>query len=270
MERNKTGVVVLVLLAGFFIIAVAMVFNTSVRRESALKHQASINEKIDFLNSIDLNVYWIGGFPAELEKLRESTKVIMPEEISKENMPIKSSTFRITYTDGDGKQKEILPRKYSEYMMIVITTGEGFSDEAKEVLRDCIVSNGVPVLCIGGDACEMVGTLLIHGSGYDKNHNFYYKLNDGYKDPYLDVKAVTAGGIELADDFCSKLSEYCNASASKKMAEASEIVASARISASAANSTTAAPETSETNESSPSESVTESSETVFLPILPSS
>lgn len=270
MERNKTGIVVLVLLAGFFIIAVAMVFNTSVRRESALKHQSSINEKIDFLNSIDLNVYWIGGFPAELEKLRESTNVIMPEAITKENMPIKASTFHITYTDGEGKEKEILPRKYSEYMMIVITTGEGFSDEAKEILRDCIVSNGVPVLCIGGDACEMVGTLLIHGSGYDKDHNFFYKLNDGYQDPYLDVKAVSAGGAEFADAFCTKLSEYCNMSATKKIAEASERIAAAQTAASIPNATSKASETAEASEMSPSESVTESSEKIVLPLPPSS
>ena len=70
MSRNKTSFVVLVILAGIFVIAIAMVFNTSVRRENALKRQASVNEKIEFLNSIDLTVYWIGGFPSELEKLR--------------------------------------------------------------------------------------------------------------------------------------------------------------------------------------------------------
>ena len=57
MERNKTGIIVLVFLAGFFIIAVAMIFNTSVRRENALKRQNTVNEKIEFLNSIDLTVY---------------------------------------------------------------------------------------------------------------------------------------------------------------------------------------------------------------------
>jgi hypothetical protein len=250
MERNKTGVIVLVLLAGFFIIAIAMVFNTSVRRESVLKHQASVNEKIEFLNSIDLTVYWIGGFPSELEKLRESTNVIMPEEISNDNMPIRSSTFHITVTEESGKKEEIVPRKYSEYMLIVITTGEGFSDEAKEVLRDCIVYNGVPVLCIGGDACEMVGTLLIHGSGYAKDHTFFYKLNDGYKDSYIEAKAVSAGGVDLADAFCTKLCEYCNISATKKMTEASERIASAASSAEEAATATTA-------DTDPSETVTE-------------
>lgn len=249
----------MVLLAGFFIIAVAMVFNTSVRRDSALKHQASINEKIEFLNSIDLTVYWIGGFPAELEKLRESTKVIMPEEITKENMPIKSSSFHITVTDEDGNKQEILPRKYSEYMIIVITTGEGFSDDAKEVLRDCIVYNGVPVLCIGEDACEMIGTLLIHGSGYSKDFSIFYKLNEGYQEPYLDTKAVSEGGSSLADAFCTKLSEYCNNTANKKMTEASERIASASVSASEADITAT------TSESSSAESVPESSEMSEIP-----
>lgn len=261
LTRNKTGIIVLVLLAGFFIIAVAMVFNTSVRRDNALKRQASVNEKIEFLNSIDLTVYWVGGFPSELEKLRAKTNVIMPEEVSKENMPIRSSTFRITITDEKGESKEIVPRKYSEYMLIVITTGEGFSEEAKEVLRDCIVYNGVPVLCIGSDACQLVSTLLIHGSGYAKDYTLFYKLNDGYKEPYLDTKAVAAGGVDFADEFCTKLSEYCNYSATKKQAEASEIISSANISASEAAST------SESTE--PSESAAETTKKLVpLPPLP--
>ena len=250
----------LVILAGFFVIAMAMVFNTSVRRESALKKQASVNEKIEFLNSIDLTVYWIGGFPSELEKLREKTTIIMPEEISRETMPIKSSTFRIEIKEKSGATSEIVPRKYSEYMMIVLASTEGITDEAKDILRDCIVYNGVPVLCIGSDACQFVGTILIHGSGYDKDHTLYYKLNEGYKEPYLDVKAVSAGGVEFADAFCARLCEYCNVTAVKKNAEASEKIASAAASANEAaattNETAAAEIPSET-----SESVTETRET---------
>ena len=234
MERNKTGIIILVFFAGFFVLATAMLFNTSVRRENALKRQESVNEKIEFLNSIDLTVYWIGGFPSELEALRASTNVIMPEAISDENMPVRSSTFHISITDDSGKTKEIVPRKYSEYMMIVITTGEGFTDETKEVLRNCIVNNGVPVLCIGSDACQLIGTILIHGTGYDKDYSIFYKLNEGYKEPYLDKTAVSAGGIDLADAFCTGLCEYCNVSAVKKQEEAFERIASANISASEA------------------------------------
>ena len=262
MARSKTGILVLVFLAGFFIIAVSMVFNTSVRRENALKRQNSVNEKIEFLNSIDLTVYWIGGFPSELEKLRANTKVIMPEEVNKETMPIRSSTFRIKITEKKGAEtKEIVPRKYSEYMLIVLTTGEGFSDEAKEALRDSIVYNGVPVLCIGSDACRLVGTILIHGSGFDKDHSMFYKLNDGYKEPYLDKKAVAAGGVELAEDFCTKLCEYCNVSADQKQAKASEIIASASSSAE---------QTPEISITEPSESVTETTERPPLLLPPSS
>ena len=236
----------LVILAGIFVIAIAMVFNTSVRRENALKRQASVNEKIEFLNSIALTVYWIGGFPSELEKLRQNTNVIMPEDISRETMPVKSSTFRIEIKEKSGTTKEIVPRKYSEYMLIVLTSTEGITEEAKEILRDCIVYNGVPILCVGSDACQFVGTILIHGSGYDKDHTLYYKLNEGYKEPYIDVKAVSAGGVEFADAFCAKLCEYCNVSAEKKNAEASERIASASISAGEAAATSTTTETSET------------------------
>ena len=262
MARNKTGILVVVFLAGFFIIAVSMVFNTSVRRENALKRQSTVNEKIDFLNSIDLTVYWIGGFPSELERLRPNTKVIMPEEVNKETMPVRSSTFRITITEKDSKEsKEIVPRKYSEYMLIVITTGEGFSDEAKEALRDSIVYNGVPVLCIGADACRLVGTILIHGSGFDKDHTMFYKLNVGYKEPYLDKKAVSAGGVEFADAFCTKLCEYCNISAEQKQSQASDIIASASVSAE---------QTTEASITDPSESVTETTQRPPLLMPPSS
>ena len=214
-----------------------MVFNTSVRRESALKHQSSINEKIDFLNLIDLTVYWVGGFPAEIENLRQSTKVIMPEEISEDNMPIRSSTFRITIKEDSGRTKEIVPRQYSEYNLIVINTGSGFTDEGKAVLRNCIVDNDIPVLCIGKEACEFLGTLLIHGSGYKADHTIFYRRSEGYKEPFLDAKAVAAGGADMADDLCSRLCEYFDKSSADKMAKASEIIASAQSSASEAEET---------------------------------
>lgn len=239
----------------------AMVFNTSVRRESAIKKQASVNEKIEMLNTLDLTVYWIGGFPSELEKLRQKTNVIMPENISKDNMPVKSSSFHITVKDDSGKTHEIVPRKYTEFMLIVVTTGEGFSDEAKDILRDCIAYNGVPVLCIGKEACEMMGTLLIHGSGFGRDHSFYYKRNEGYKDPYFDAKTVSSGGVELAEKFCSRLCEYCNVSASTRQSEASQIIASAKISSSEAAITSQA----QGSETEPSETTGR----IMFPIPPS-
>ena len=80
MDRNKTSVVVLFILAGFFFIAIAMVFNTSVRRNAALAKQDEVNKKIASLNAIDLMIYWIGDVPEELETLKESMTVLRPEE----------------------------------------------------------------------------------------------------------------------------------------------------------------------------------------------
>ena len=45
MDRNKTSLVVIVLLAGFFFIAVAMVFNTSARRNAALNKKTAVEER---------------------------------------------------------------------------------------------------------------------------------------------------------------------------------------------------------------------------------
>ena len=71
MERNKASVIVIFLLAGFFFIGIAMVFNTSARRSAVLGRQEEVDKKIEFLNSIDLTIYWIGEVPAELEKLKD-------------------------------------------------------------------------------------------------------------------------------------------------------------------------------------------------------
>jgi uncharacterized membrane protein YjgN (DUF898 family) len=64
MERNKASVIVIFLLAGFFFIGIAMVFNTSARRSAVLSRQEEVDKKIEFLNSIDLTIYWIGEVPA--------------------------------------------------------------------------------------------------------------------------------------------------------------------------------------------------------------
>lgn len=228
MDRNKTSVIVLFLLAGFFFIAIAMVFNTSVRRNAALAKKGAVEEKIASLNPLDLTIYWIGNVPEELESLKPKMKILKPEEVNGENMPIKFTTFRITYKETKkSPEKVIEPRDYSEYMLIVINTSEGFTDESKEVLRNCIVDNGVPVLCIGGKACDMVGTILIHGAGYSSDYSMLYKLKEGYDEPFLNAKAVAAGGIDLAEELAEKLSTYFNDAVAKKITEASERVSSA-------------------------------------------
>lgn len=251
LNRNKTAVIVLFILAGFFIIAVAMIFNTSTRRESALKRQSAVEEKIKYLNSVDLTIYWIGDLPKELESLGQSVQVIKPEEISKDNMPIKSSTFHITVTDEAGNSKEIIPRNYSEYMLIVINTGDGFSEGGKEIIRNCIVDNAVPVIGIGGNACNLIGGILIHGGGYTSDYSMFYRVKEGYEEPYFTADAVTAGGIGIAEEFTSKITAYFDKTASKKWAEASERVSAANSSAAeAATATTTEPteSTSETTE----------------------
>ena len=231
MERNKTSLIVIFLLAGFFIIGLAMVFNTTARRSQILTRQSEIDKKIDTLKSLDLTIYWIGDVPEELEKLKEKMVIIKPDEISRENMPIKWTTFHITITDPtdpDNKDKptlpptEIAPRNYSEYMLIVINTGSGFNDISDDVLRNCIVENGVPVLCIGGPACEHIATMLIHGAGYASDYSIFYKLNEGYDEPFLDSKAVSSGKMDFSEELVTKLNAYFSAAAQKKYQEASE------------------------------------------------
>ena len=255
MDRNKTSVVVLFILAGFFFIAVAMVFNATARRNAALLKKSAVEEKIASLNAIDLTIYWIGDVPSELETLKKSMTVLRPEEISKENMPVKASTFRITVKDESGAEQVVEPRHYSEYMLIVINNVDGLNDTAKEALRDSIVDNGVPVLCLGGKACNMVGTLLIHGAGYSTDYSMFYRKNEGYEEPYIEAKTVSEGGLEFADALCGKLCTYFNTAMAKKRAEVSELISSANSSAEEAATATTA-ESSET--------VTETTEKIKL------
>ena len=235
-----------------------MVFNTSVRRNAALAKQDEVNKKIASLNAIDLTIYWIGDVPKELETLKESMTVLRPEEVSKETMPVRASTFRITVKDESGAEQVIEPRHYSEYMLIVINNVDGLNDTAKEALRDSVVDNGVPVLCLGGKTCNMVGTLLIHGAGYSDDYSMFYRKNEGYMEPYIEAKTVSEGGLGFADALCGKLCTYFNTAVAKKQAEVSELISSANSSAAEAATATTA-ETTET-----SESVTETTEKIKL------
>lgn len=228
-----------------------MIFNTSARRSAALKRQDGIEKNIASLSSIDLMIYWIGDVPEELGSLKKNMTVLKPEEISKDNMPVKASTFHITVRDDSGRTEEVLPRHYSEYMIIVINTGSGFDDNAKEVIRNCIVDNGVPVVCIGGDACNMFGALMIHGAGFSKDYSLFYKVKEGYKEPYLDPKSVTSSTMELAEDLSGKLSAYFIDASTRKQADISERISSAVSSSEEA--ATATTESSESTENSSSE-----------------
>lgn len=259
MDRNKTSLIVLFLLAGFFFIAIAMVFNTSVRRNAALKRQGDLEEKITHLNSKDLTIYWVGSVPEEFESLKPKINVIKPGEVRNDNMPVKSSTFRISVKEEDGSKKEIVPRDYSEYMILVINTGEGVTDDGKEVIRNCIVDNGVPVICIGGKACDMVSAILIHGAGYSSDYSIFYKLNDGYEEPYLDAKAVSAGEMDLAEELAGKICTYIDAEESRKLTEASERISAAISSIDeAATATTTPSESSDISASETQDNVAES------------
>lgn len=259
MDRNKTSIIVLFLLAGFFFIAIAMVFNTSVRRNAVLKREEAVEEKIKYLNSKDLTIYWIGTVPEELESLKEKINIIKPGEVRNDNMPVRTSSFRISVKEEDGSKKEIVPRDYSEYMILVINTGDGITDDGKEVIRNCIADNDIPVICIGGEACNMVGTLLIHGAGYSSDYSIFYKLSDGYEEPFLDAAAVTSGGMDLAEELTGKISSYIDTEAAKKYSEASSRMSAAVSSViDAATATTEPSESSDISASETQDNTTES------------
>ena len=124
------------------------------------------------------------------------------------------------------------------------------------VLLNTAKENGVPVLCLGGKACDLVGTILIHGAGYSSVYSMLYKLNEGYQEPFLDAKAVAAGGMDFAEELVGKLCTYFKTAEMNKYIEASE-----RWSAAISSVDEAATAVTTTTETTSEPSVSETPET---------
>ena len=201
MNRSKTGLFVLTILAAMFFLFVAILFGSSTKRQGIIDRKEAVNAKLNAIAETDITIYWIGGFPSELEALSSVTNVISPENASTETLPVKSGNIHFTENDEHGNVvKEDIPRDYSEHMLIVITGNPEFSDSGKEALLDAITKNGVPVIALGDEAAGYLGSLLLHirykeGPG----SSLYYCLGKGYKENPVPADKVSAGGMDLAE-----------------------------------------------------------------------
>lgn len=202
MSRGKTGLIVLTILAAMFFVFVAVLFGSSAKRQGAINRVTGINDSFDAIAEQDMRIYWIGEQPAaEFEHLYPVISLVAPDQISKETLPVKSPEFHTMEYNSDGELiSEAIPVEYPRYMFIVITGNPDLSDQAKEVLLDAISKNGVPVLAIGGDASDFLGSLLSYRMlKKGPNSSLYYCLGKGYKENPIPEERVAAGGTDLAE-----------------------------------------------------------------------
>lgn len=201
MNRNKTGLIILTLIAGVFFLFIAILFNSSTNRLVAINRIDELNARLDLITEEDITVYWIGEPCKELEHLLPVISVIAPESASEDNLPVKGPSFHTTEYNPNGIViEENIPKEYPAHMLIVMTGDPVLSDEGREALLNAVSQNGVPVLAIGDKASDVLGELL----SYRRVHrgpgsSLYYCLGKGYRENPLPENSVSAGGMELAE-----------------------------------------------------------------------
>lgn len=202
MDKNKTGLIVLTFLAAAFFLFIAIFYNSSVKRQHALDRKDGLDAKLDVIAEADITIYWIGEPQKELEHLMPVVKVIVPETASADNLPVKSPLFHFTEYNTDGyKVDEHIPVDYSGNMVIVISGSPVLTENGKAALLDAVSQNGVPVLAIGGDACDLLGEVLSYRMVHRKaNSSLYYCLGKGYRENLIPEDKVKNGGMDLAEE----------------------------------------------------------------------
>ena len=159
--KNKAGLIVLVILAAGFFIFLALMFGSGAQVQAISERKANVEASLDAIAESDITIYWIGELPQELEHLSPVVKVISPENITRETVPVRGPAFHIEeYTPEGLLVNEEIPKEYSAHMLIVLTGNPVISDDGKAALLDAISKNGVPALAIGDEASEVLGDVL--------------------------------------------------------------------------------------------------------------
>ena len=146
----------------------------------------------------DVTVYWIGEFPRDLDQIR--SKVVFPDPISEDTMPVKSPEFHTREFDQDGELvAERTPVEQTKYNFIVINNMMLSNDDLVTV-RSCFAENGVGVLVLGKNAI-------------DRFRDFYMLTPAVFKDHDSMYHTLAGGSVNhaLGDDYTSAdILEYLN------------------------------------------------------------
>lgn len=206
---QKGRLVVVLVIAAICLIAIPGVWLLGSRRNSSMYARLDeFNQSKAELAGHDLQIYWIGEYPAELSGLEQVTSVIAPGDLTEDNMPIKVPEFHFTTYNQDGnKTSENVPRKYAGDLLIVIYNVSFLEQEDLDILKNCISENEVPVLAIGSDSVSLVRNMLMYSRDLNGSTSFYYRLGEGYVNNPLDADKVSAGGIDLGEGYVSYIND---------------------------------------------------------------
>ncbi len=202
MGKNKTGLIVLTILAAVFFLFLAILFNSSTKRQAAIDRKTELDAKFDVIAGADISIYWIGEPEQEFEHLMPAVKVINPAAASRENLPVKTVAFHFAEYNPDGTLiQEEFPADYPDYMVIILSGSPELTENGKEALLDAVAQNGVPVLAIGSDACDTLGEVLSYRMVHKKQgSSLYYCLGKGYRENPVPEDKVIKGGMDLAEE----------------------------------------------------------------------
>lgn len=209
MRGNKTGLVVIAFLAAMFFLFAASIFGSTVKRNASIAVKESVEADVQALAANDVTIYWIGETMTEFEGISSKISYISPAMVSRENMPIRGSSFHRTVYSPEGELiSEDMPTDYSDMMVIIINGSPELTENGKAALLDAVTKNGVPVIAIGDEASELVSGLMYHRRLHTgPNTSLYYCLGVGFEEDPLSEEAVGAGGLKLADELTEVISK---------------------------------------------------------------
>ena len=139
--KNKAALIVLVILTAGFFIFMALMFGSGAQVQAITERKLNVEAGLDAIAESDITIYWIGELPKELEHLSPVVNVIAPENITRENIPVRGPAFHIEeYTPEGLLVNEEIPREYSAAMKLLKFWARSYpTEDSKEVPdRPCI------------------------------------------------------------------------------------------------------------------------------------
>ena len=173
MNNGRFGGMLAVLLITIAAIVVLVIMTQNIADSQAQNNEGNkmTDLALEFVGN-DVTVYWIGEFPRELDQIR--SKVVFPDPISEETMPVKSPEFHTREFDPDGELvAERTPVEQTKYNFIVINNMMLSNDDLVTV-RTCFAENGVGVLVLGKNAIERFRDFYMMTPTVFKDHDSMY------------------------------------------------------------------------------------------------
>jgi len=196
LGRRKTGVFIAILVTFALLIFGLGLYVKYLGNKSAQKKEDELlRDSLYKVAAMDLTVYWIGDLPEDLTFLLGRIKKIDAGTLSRDNMPMKSPEFHMKNYDEDGNLiGESVPVEYSKNLLIIVNKETNFTDEDLSVISDCVISNKVPILVMGGGAIKTIkGHFIQSTMGIEDVDSYTYSMEYGVTNHVLDNEKLKAG-----------------------------------------------------------------------------